>query len=123
MEVVPYVGGAAGGIAALGLIIRILLRSLETEIAGLRAELVGEREARRSDVATLTEKLLRVEGLYDESRRDKHRINNELTKAQVLLGVILDLADKCSCHALDIVQDLLRRTVPPIGPPRDQGAP
>jgi hypothetical protein len=66
----------------------------------------------RDDVAALNEKLSKVEALYDEQRTLKHSAVNELTKAQVLLGIILDLAEKCTCGALDIVGDLLSRTVP-----------
>lgn len=114
-NVTTWAGVVAVGLVVVIALIRFLLadpsKSLQAEVEGLSKALEAERVDRRSDVAALHEKLERVEALYDESRKDKHRINNELTKAQVLLGVILDLAEKCTCGALDIIDDLLRRSV------------
>lgn len=127
MEQLPLVGGTAIGLViALVALAKFLLgdkaamRALETEITGLRSELASEREHRRAELDsereqrrrdhdTMLAKVTAVEVLYDEQRREKHRLGNELTKAQLLLGVIVDLAEKCTCGALDLVDDLMKR--------------
>lgn len=112
----PLLGGAAGLLALTVAFIRFLLadpaKSQQAEIVGLRDELAAERQARRDDIARLEARQHELELLYDESRREKHAAMNELTKAQVLLGLIIDLAEKCTCGALDIVEDILARAVP-----------
>lgn len=96
MENLPVVGG----FGAVALVIAFRLLSERNEIVDLR-----------KDVKTLAEKLAVLESKYDEERRLKHAALNELTKAQVLLGLIIDLAEKCTCGALNLVHDLLARSV------------
>lgn len=103
MPQVLLTGGGVGiGIVVVIAFAKFLLGSalatLQTEIGTLR-ERMEEQDARLAD----------MERRYDEQRREKHRLANEYTKAQVLLGVIIDLAEKCTCGALDMVKELLAR--------------
>lgn len=101
------IGGGLGLMAMVGLI-RYLLGDrtatgvLQQEISDLRKEI---RENAR--------KIAELEALYDEQRREKHRLNNELGRAQMLLGVVGELAEQCTCGALAIVGDLLARADAP----------
>ena len=127
-------GGGAAVIALISLI-RFLLdnkraervgesasSNQQTEIVGLREDLRLERADRRADITTLNEQRARDRAEFAEQiamlkaeaaeqRTEKHRLNNELTKAHLLLGVIVDLAEKCTCGALDLVSDLMARAV------------
>lgn len=95
-------GGVLGGVVVVVAFAKFLLGSalstLQQEIKTLRERMEDQDR-----------KLIAIEALYDEQRKEKHRLANEYTKAQVLLGVIIDLAEKCTCGALDIVKDLLAR--------------
>lgn len=106
-------GGVLGGVIVVLAFARFLLGSalstLQTEIRTLRERLEAEQLARRDDNAQVSQRIAELEALYDEQRKDKHRIANEYTKVAVLLGVIVDLAEKCTCGALDIVSDLMAR--------------
>lgn len=98
MEQLPIIGGTALGTA--GLVIALVRWLVFTEIKVLRDQ-----------QADLLKQVGKLEILYDEQRREKHRLANELTKAQVLLGVIIDLAEQCTCGALDLVKDLMSRAL------------
>lgn len=111
------VGGGMVLFAIVGLIRFLFADSgatatLKTEITGLREALAEERRLRRADMDGLSEKLNKIEALYDTQRREKHQALNDLAKAQMLLGTILVLAEKCTCGALSVVEDLLNRYVP-----------
>ena len=100
METLPVIGGAAGVTAIVVALVALgrFLLSDKREITDLRL-----------DIRELRDHVMKLEALYDEQRTEKHRILNELTKASMLLGIIVDLADKCTCGALALVDDLMRR--------------
>lgn len=104
------IGGVAVLYAVVGLV-RLLLsdKSLKDQIDSLSRQLSNEREERRVEIATLNEKISTITALYDEQRREKHRALNELTKAQVLLGMIIDFAERCTCSVMDPIRDVLAR--------------
>lgn len=103
MNELPIIGGTVT--VLLGAIVGLFRWLVQNDLVLLRDQ-VDKQSAR---IASL-------EVLYDEQRREKHRLANDLAKAQILLGVIVDLAEKCTCGALEIVDDLLRRAVPDVNP-------
>jgi hypothetical protein len=101
VESLPVIGGAAGIVAVL------------VALIGLARFLLGDnREVTqlRADLGSLNEKVSKLEVLYDEQRTEKHALRNELTKLQMLLGIIVDLADRCTCGALALVDDLMKKS-------------
>lgn len=120
-------GGVLGGVALVAVLSKFFIGSalstLHAEIHNLRERLESEQEDRRKTDAATASRMADIEALYDEQRREKHRLANEYTKVSVLLGVIVDLAEKCTCGALDIVKDLMSRVAlgDPIIPPTEGG--
>lgn len=103
MTEIPIAGGTA--VVVAGIIVGLFRFLLQNEIQLLRSQ----HEA-------MAERVAQLEVLYDEQRTEKHAVINKYAQAQILLGVIVDLAEKCTCGALDIVEDLLRRAVPSVEP-------
>lgn len=118
-------GGVIGAIVtAVGLVLsfnrfllgdRSAMTSLQTEIITLRSELAEERTARRQAQTDNAERIGELERNYDEQRRAKHQTINELTKVQMLLGLIIALAEDCTCGALDRVTHLMQRVSAEMG--------
>lgn len=106
-------GGVLGGIVVVIAFSRFLLGSalatLHAEITNLRERLVESEKASERRALQADNRMAELEKLYDEQRKEKHRITNEYTKVAMMLGVVVDLAEKCTCGALDIVGDLLAR--------------
>lgn len=113
-----------GGVAFLALVslIRFLLgdkganQVLHREIAGLSKALEVERKDRREDINRLTTQISALNVEVAEQRTEKHRLNNLLGQAQMLLGVIVKLAEDCECGTLKIVEDLMRKAPQPFTP-------
>lgn len=96
MTEIPLIGGTAAVVG--GIIVGLFRWLLQHEIQLLREQ-----------VGSQAQRITQLEVLYDEQRAEKHRLNNELGQAQMLLGVVIDLAKKCTCGALDIVRELIDR--------------
>lgn len=113
-----------GGVALMALVslIRFLLSdrsatsTLQQEIAGLRSDLAKEREDRRNDIDRLNTQIGVLTADVSEQRTAKHHLANELGQSQMLLGVIVELADKCTCGTLAVVKDLMARAPKPFNP-------
>lgn len=115
------VGGGLGAVALISLI-RFLLGDkganevLQAQIRGLSDALAKERRDRRDDIASLNQQIAHLTADVSEQRTEKHRLNNELGQAQMLLGVIVKLAEDCTCGALEVVKDLMARAPTPFTP-------
>lgn len=113
-------GGLLAGVAIVFALSRFLLgqalTSLQGELAAVQDALATEREDRRKDLADVQLKMRELERLYDEQRREKHRLAQEYTRVSSMLGVIVALAERCTCGALDIVKDLMSRVVATVDP-------
>ena len=110
VDQLPVVGGTA--VVALGLLvglIRLLLASLSTQVSTLAGELRDERTVRAADHAEMLIQVNRLEALASEQRAEKHRVINEHTKVSLLLGLMIDLAERCVCGVFDPVRDLMAR--------------
>ena len=113
-----FIGGGVAVIALVGLIRffftdRSATDTLKGEIKALRESLADQAARHAREIAALDARIDAITGMYSEQRHRAHEALNELTKAQVLLGVIIDLAERCTCGALDIISDLLAKSVTP----------
>lgn len=112
--------GVIGGVIVVIVLAKFLLGSalqtLHTEIRHLRDRLEQEQTSRAASDTLRDKRLADIEKLYNEQRTEKHAINNEYTKVATLLGVIVPLAERCTCGALDIVRDLMSRVASGAGP-------
>lgn len=97
------VGG--GALGAMALVLAFAKFLLTSSIDTLKAEIrnLGDR-IKRND-----ERIAELEKLYDDQRKEKHKLANKNTRAEALIYVVMDLAKKCSCGALDAAQALLDR--------------
>lgn len=109
-------GGVTVVIALSKFLLSSALQTLHTEITNLRGRLESEQAARVASDAARDSRMAELERLYDVQRKEKHDIKNEYTKVSVLLGIIVDLAEKCSCGALDIIGDLMARVAADSNP-------
>lgn len=95
MTEIPIAGGTA--VVVAGIIIGMFRFLVQTEIQLLREQ-----------VSSQADRLAKIEVLYDEQRKEKHRLAGELGRSQMLLGIIVKLAEQCTCGALALVDDLIR---------------
>lgn len=116
------IGGGAAFLALVSLI-RFLLGDkgandvLHREIAGLSKALETERRDRREDNGHLNERINALTAEVKEQRSEKHKLGNELGQCQMLVGVIVALAEDCRCGVLDKVKDLMERQPAPFTSP------
>lgn len=115
------VGGGLGAVALISLI-RFLLgdkganSTLQQEINRFSQELERERRDRREDIRVLNTRIGELTAEVNEQRTEKHRLNNELGQCQMLIGVIVAIAEDCRCGVLDKVKDLMQRAPTPFNP-------
>lgn len=92
----PVVGGF--GVAALVIVFRLLTE--RSEIRDLKEQ-----------VTEMNKKIAVLEASDAAHRGEKHRLDTELAKATLRLGVFLGAAErciaKCTCGAYEILADLL----------------
>ena len=116
-------GGALGGVIVVIALSKFLLGSalstLHTEIVNLRERLESEQEDRRKNDEIVGVRMAQLEKLYDQQRKEKHDIRNEFVKVSMLLGIVVELAEKCTCGALNIVKDLMARVAASTFPEPD----
>lgn len=66
-----------------------------------------EIRALREQQTENTLKIATLEAMYDEQRKEKHAVINKYARSQILLRVIAQLSEQCTCGALNNVRELL----------------
>lgn len=66
-----------------------------------------EIRALREQQTENTLKIATLEAMYDEQRKEKHAVINKYARSQILLRVIAQLSEQCTCGALNNVREML----------------